>query len=77
MTVYHRDLKPENIMCKVDGDGQITSVVLGDFGLATQDPRAFAYSVGSLHFISPGEVKSAIKLFQMLTVRYRGYQSRS
>ncbi|KDQ20431.1 hypothetical protein BOTBODRAFT_100256, partial [Botryobasidium botryosum FD-172 SS1] len=48
--VYHRDLKPENIMCRQSG----RVALIGDFGLATNEPRSIEYGFGSHAHMGPG-----------------------
>lgn len=48
--VFHRDLKPDNFFCNGDG----TTIVLGDFGLATDVDISTEFRCGSTYYMSPG-----------------------
>jgi hypothetical protein len=58
--VVHRDLKPGNVLAQVDNVGDITRVLLADFGLAREYRAADASGattlnkqVGTLHYMAP------------------------
>lgn len=48
--IFHRDLKPENIFINRDGSG----VLIGDFGLATDEEVSEGFGCGSANYQSPG-----------------------
>ncbi|XP_002975238.2 calcium-dependent protein kinase 19 [Selaginella moellendorffii] len=50
--IVHRDLKPENVFLKLDA-AAADDVVIGDFGIATDDPREMAECCGTGKYLAP------------------------
>ncbi|XP_024545364.1 calcium/calmodulin-dependent protein kinase type 1G [Selaginella moellendorffii] len=50
--IVHRDLKPENIFVKLDATA-VHEVVIGDFGVATDDPKEMSQCCGTGKYMAP------------------------
>ncbi|EFJ19849.1 hypothetical protein SELMODRAFT_110007 [Selaginella moellendorffii] len=50
--IIHRNLKPENIFVKLDATA-VHEVVIGDFGVATDDPKEMSQYYGTGKYMAP------------------------
>uniref|UniRef100_A0A1B0GI90 non-specific serine/threonine protein kinase n=2 Tax=Lutzomyia longipalpis TaxID=7200 RepID=A0A1B0GI90_LUTLO len=51
--IVHRDIKPENLLVKLDGNGMVTELKLGDFGLACEVTEPLLAVCGTPTYVAP------------------------